>query len=386
MKLLHLSDLHLGKRVHEFSMLDDQRHILSCLLTLARQEAIDGVLIAGDIYDKTIPPVEAVELLDDFLTELTISGFPVFLISGNHDSPERLRFGSRILQRGQVHIAAAYTGHLPIITLTDAFGPVDIHLMPFLRPSDVNRQLGTSCASYQEAVKKVLHASPLDPSRRNVLIAHQFVTHSGQPPQISDSEVPSLGGIDQVDASLFHAFDYVALGHIHKPQAMGRQELRYAGSPLKYSFSEAKHEKKATLIELSKKGEVHIHLFPLSPRRELLEWSGSLRALETRQCYTSAPKESYMHITLTDRAEMVDAIGKVREVYPHTMLLDFAATGTDPTIRQGSLTQEDIQQQTPLQLFSGFFESQTGSSLTDSQQALFARVVQEGTEKGGKRE
>ena len=380
MKLLHISDLHLGKKLHDFSLLEDQRHILHRLLRIAAEEKADGVLVAGDIYDKTIPPVEAVALWDDFLTELSGLGICVLAISGNHDSPERLQYGSRIMQGQRVHIAGEYRGTLPSVTLHDAHGPCHVHLMPYLRPSTVNRHLDAKTASFQDCVAAALAAGSLNPAERNILVAHQFVTCGGQPPEASDSETKSLGGTDEVDAALFDAFDYVALGHIHKPQRMGRDTLRYSGSPLKFSFSESRYAKSATLVTLGEKGSVSIALLPLCPLRDLKQWKGTLAELQTRKCYDAASQDSYMHITLTDDAPILDAIGKVRVIYPRVMLLDFEGSPTSGGAQAAALTSRDVREKTPLALFSGFFEMQNGRPMSASECEAFA--VAAGEEEG----
>ena len=228
MKLLHLSDLHLGKRVKDFSMLEDQQYILAEILRIAGEEAPDAVLIAGDVYDKSVPPAEAVELFDDFLVRLSRLNTQVFVISGNHDSPERVAFGGRLMDSSGIHLSPVYSGQVQPLSLTDPFGTVDFYMLPFLKPAHVRRFFPDSeISSYTDALRTAIGQMPVDPSRRNVLITHQFVTGA----QRSDSEDISVGGTDNVDASVFDAFDYVALGHIHGPQHVGRETVRYCGTP-----------------------------------------------------------------------------------------------------------------------------------------------------------
>lgn len=247
MKLMHLSDLHLGKRVNEFSMLEDQRYILNQILELARREQVDGVLIAGDVYDKSVPSAEAVSLLDDFLVALAEDGRQVLLISGNHDSPERMAFGGRLMRSSGIHIAPVYNGRVEPVCLEDQYGPVRVYLLPFVKPAHIRRYFpDAAIESYTDALRIAVEAMDLDSSLRNLLVTHQFVTGAAR----CDSEELSLGGSDNVDGAVFDPFDYVALGHIHSPQRVGRETMRYCGTPLKYSFSEIGQKKSATLIQL----------------------------------------------------------------------------------------------------------------------------------------
>lgn len=254
MKLFHLSDLHLGKRVYAFSMLQDQRYVLEQVCALAEKHQLDGILLSGDLYDKPIPPVEAVQLLDEFLTKMQQMGIAVYAISGNHDSAGRVDFGSRILQQQNLHICGAFDGKLYHVSKEDAFGEIHFYLLPFLKPATVSAfREGGESLTYAEAVKWALETMDIDTTKRNVLLAHQFVTWKGTAEE-SDSETKTLGGVDEMDASLFFDFDYVALGHLHSPQRIGRDTIRYGGSPLKYSFSELRQKKGVTLVEIQEKG------------------------------------------------------------------------------------------------------------------------------------
>lgn len=262
MKLIHLSDLHLGKRVNDFSMLEDQQYILAEILQIIDREKPDGVLIAGDVYDKSVPSAEAVALLDDFLVRLSKRELRIFVISGNHDSPERMAFGGRLMERSGVHLAPVYDGRVEPVVLTDEYGPVKLYLLPFVKPSHVRRCFPErEIATYTDAVAAAVEAMGVDTAVRNVLVTHQFVTGAAR----CDSEELSVGGTDNVDASVFDPFDYVALGHIHGPQQVGRETVRYCGTPLKYSFSEAGHKKSVTVVELGAKGSVTIRTIPLKP-------------------------------------------------------------------------------------------------------------------------
>lgn len=324
MRLLHLADLHLGKRVNEFRMLPDQQYILKQILEYIETEPMDGVLIAGDVYDKTVPAAEAVQVFDWFLTELTRKQVPVFVISGNHDSAERLSFGAAIMENSGVHIAQTFDGRLTPISLEDAYGTVDIYLLPFVRPAQVSVYYPEEkIATYEDAIEAVLAHTTVDSKRRNVLVAHQFVTATGTTPEKSDSEYNSLGGLDKVDYQLFSAFDYVALGHLHGPQKVGRDTIRYAGSPLKYSFSEIQQKKSMTVVELDNTTNITVCQIPLIPKHDMRRIQGPLEQLLSKEIASQADTEDYLHVVLTDKKEIVDAIGKVRRVYPNVMQLDF---------------------------------------------------------------
>ena len=372
MKLIHLSDLHLGKRVNEFSMLEDQRYILGEILNIIDREQPHGVIIAGDVYDKSVPPTEAVALLDDFLAALAGRAVPVFLISGNHDSPERIAFGGRLMARSGVHLAPVYRGKVAPITLTDAHGPVNLYLLPFLKPTHVRRFFPErEISTYTDALATAIEAMEVDPTVRNVLVTHQFVTGAAR----CDSEEISVGGSDNVDVSVFDPFDYVALGHIHGPQQVGRKGVRYCGTPLKYSFSEASHKKSVTVVELEEKGNLTVRTVPLVPQRDLVELRGTYEQLTFRGFYqgTSYP-EDYVHITLTDEEDIPDAVRKLRVIYPYLMKLDYdnRRTRTEVSL-EGA---QDVQQKSPLELLEEFYQQQNGQPMGQEQQA-FARGLME---------
>ena len=255
-RFLHLADLHIGKRLNEFNLIEDQTYILDQIVEIAQAEQVGGVLIAGDVYDKSQPSIEAVELLDDFLTRLTSLGLSVCMISGNHDSPERLSFGSRMLEKTNLYVAGGFDGQLKKIRLADTHGPLNVYLLPFLKPPQIRPFFQGKIETYDQAIQAVLRTGALDKNERNILIAHQFVVSGDILPERSDSETMIVGGLDAVDASLFTDFDYVALGHLHRPQRIGLETIRYGGSPLKYSFSEARQDKQVTLIDLGPKGQI----------------------------------------------------------------------------------------------------------------------------------
>lgn len=371
MKLIHLSDLHLGKRVNEFSMLEDQQYILTEILQIIDREKPDGVMIAGDVYDKSVPSAEAVALLDDFLVRLAKRDLQVFLISGNHDSPERMAFGGRLMAQSGVHLAPVYDGKVSPITLTDEYGPVNLYLLPFLKPAHVRRCFPErEILTYTDALAAAIEAMGVDPAQRNVLVTHQFVTGAAR----CDSEEISVGGTDNVDVSVFEPFDYVALGHIHGPQQVGREAVRYCGTPLKYSFSEAKHQKSVTVVELGEKEAVSVRTVPLTPMRDLAELRGTYEELTFRGFYqgTSYPRD-YVHITLTDEEDIPNAVSKLRIIYPNLMKLDYDNKRTRAGI---VLEGAEDQQRSPLELLEEFYEKQNGQPMGEEQRA-FAKNLME---------
>lgn len=372
MKLIHLSDLHLGKRVNEFSMLEDQQYILTEILQIIDREAPDGVLIAGDVYDKSVPSAEAMALLDDFLVRLSGRKLQVFVISGNHDSPERMAFGGRLMADSGVHLAPVYGGKVEPITLTDQYGPLNLYLLPFLKPAHVRRWFPErEITTYTDALTAAIEAMGVDTAARNVLVTHQFVTGAVR----CDSEEVSVGGADSVDVSVFAPFDYVALGHLHGPQQVGRKTVRYCGTPLKYSFSEAGQQKSVTVVELGAKGDAAVRTVPLTPMRDMAELKGTYEALTFRDFYegTGYPGD-YVHITLTDEDDIPDAVSKLRVIYPYLMKLDYDNTRT----RAGGVidSPEDRGDRSPLELLEEFYEKQNGRPMEEVQRA-FARDLME---------
>ena len=397
MKFIHLSDLHLGKRVNGYSMLEDQEYILNEIKAVITAESPDAVLIAGDVYDKPVPPAEAVRLFDDFLVQLSRWGLKVFVISGNHDSPERIAFGSRLMDASGIYLSPVYDGTVTPVSLHDTYGVVDIYMLPFLKPAHVRRFYETETEqiqSYTDAMQTAISHLPLDHTRRNVLITHQFVTGSVR----AESEEISVGGSDNIDASVFAPFDYVALGHLHTPQncgqtaptgaaessadeqvgaphdtessaneqtgatrdtalsaveQIGATRIRYCGTPLKYSFSEAKDRKSVTVIELYEKGNLHIHTVPLKPLHDLVELKGTYDTVTARSFYEGTSwQEDYTHITLTDEEDIPDAIGKLRAIYHHLMKLDYDNKRTHSS---SEITADlAVEEKTPIQLFSDF--------------------------------
>lgn len=373
MKFLHLADLHLGKRVNGFSMLEDQAHILRQILAILDDEQPDGVLIAGDVYDKSVPSVEAVELLDGFLTELRARGVPVLLISGNHDSPERLAFGGRVMDSCGIHISPVYDGALAPVTLQDAFGPVHVWLLPFVKPAHMRRWFpDADIESYTDAVAEAVAHMDIDTAARNVLVTHQFVTGGAR----SGSEELSVGGTDNVDSGVFAPFDYVALGHLHGAQHIGRETIRYAGSPLKYSFSEARQHKSVTVVTLGEKGDVQVRTVALTPLRELREIRGSYDELTARSFYEHTTyRSNYLHLILTDEQDVFDAMSRLRTIYPYLMTLDYDNARTRAA--GGMSVPAETERRTPLELFEALYQRQNHRPMSEVQRAYIAQLMEQ---------
>lgn len=373
MKFLHLADLHLGKRVNGFSMLEDQAHILRQILAILDDEQPDGVLIAGDVYDKSVPTVEAVELLDGFLTELRTRGVPVLLISGNHDSPERLAFGGRVMDSCGIHISPVYDGALAPVTLHDTFGPVHVWLLPFVKPAHVRRWFpDADIESYTDAVAEAVAHMDIDTAARNVLVTHQFVTGGTR----SGSEELSVGGTDNVDSGVFAPFDYVALGHLHGAQHIGSETIRYAGSPLKYSFSEARQHKSVTVVTLGEKGDVQVRTVALTPLRELREIRGSYDELTARSFYEHTTYRSdYLHLILTDEQDVFDAMSRLRTIYPYLMTLDYDNARTRAA--GGMSVPAETERRTPSELFEALYLRQNHRPMSEVQRAYIAQLMEQ---------
>lgn len=370
MKLMHLSDLHLGKRLNEFSLLEDQAYILLKILNVADEEQPDAVLIAGDVYDKSIPSAEAVELFDDFLVRLSERKTQVFVISGNHDSPERLAFGGRLMDASGVHLSPVYSGHVEPVALTDNFGPVSFYMLPFVKPSHVRRFFpDETIENYNDALKVAIGDMKLNAGGRSVLIAHQFVTGAER----SESEEVSVGGLDNVDAAVFDGFDYAALGHIHGPQNIS-ERVRYCGTPLKYSFSEAKHNKSVTIVELGEKGALTVRRVPLIPKRDMVELRGRYEELMRRSFYENTNyQEDYVHITLTDEEDVPEAMGRLRVVYRNLMKLSYDNTRTRHASQIDGA--EDLDTKSPMDVFSEFYEKQNGTGLSEEQESFLKILI-----------
>ena len=372
MKLIHLSDLHLGKNVNGYSMIEDQKYILTEILGILEEEHPDGVIIAGDVYDKSIPSAEAVELFDDFLVKLSKRHLETFIISGNHDSAERLAFGNRLMNASGIHLAPAYDGTVSPFMLKDEFGETAVWCLPFIKPAHVRRFYpDAEITSYTDAVREAIAHMEIDSNRRNVLITHQFVTGAVR----SDSEEISVGGSDNVDASVFEPFDYVALGHIHGPQNIVENRIRYCGTPLKYSFSEANHKKSVSVVELKEKGSVTVRTIPLVPKHDMAEIRGTYEELTRKSFYENTSyRTDYMHITLTDEEDIPDAVSKLKVIYTNLMKLDYDNRRTrSQASAEGSA---DVEHKSPLELFEDLYVMQNGTELSEEQKTFLQGMIE----------
>lgn len=378
MRFIHLSDLHIGKRVNEFSMLEDQKYILAQILAVVEREKADFVILAGDIYDKPIPPGEAVQVFDGFLTRLANLDIPVFVISGNHDSAERLAFGAQLMNSRGVYLSPVYEGRVEPVCLEDSYGEVGIYLLPFVKPSTVRHAYeDEEIVSYEDAVRTAVAHMEIDRTRRNILVAHQFVTGASR----CESEEVSVGGVDNVDAAVFEPFDYVALGHIHSPQHVGRETVRYCGTPLKYSFSEAEQEKAVTLVEMRDKGEVEIRSIPLTPLRDMRKIRGTYMELTELSFYEGTNTEDYIQVTLTDEEDIPDGLQKLRVIYPNLMRLEYdnKRTRESRTVEGAN----EVEQKSELELFEEFYELQNNQPMNEQQEDFTRELIQSLLE-GGK--
>lgn len=370
MKLIHLSDLHIGKRVNGFSMIEDQIYILKQILEIIDRREPDGVLMAGDIYDKTVPSAEAVQVFDGFLSALVERMLPVFIISGNHDSAERLAFASRIMEKSGVYVSPVYSGSIQPVTMTDEWGEVNIYMLPFIKPAQIRSIFSEEeTGTYTEAVSAAVRAMDVHMQQRNILMTHQFVTGASR----CESEEISIGGSDNVDAAVFEPFDYVALGHLHGPQQAGAPHIRYCGTPLKYSFSEADHTKSVTILELREKGDLTISTEPLQPLRDMQKIRGTYMEVTNRAFYEDRNREDYFHITLTDEEDIPEAVSRLRTVYPNLMKLEY-----DNMRTRGSkdlILTEQVRTDSPAELLADFYKRQNGGEMSRQQAEFAAKLI-----------
>ena len=376
MKILHLGDLHLGKRVNEISMIEDQKFILDQIVTLVKEEKIDVILLCGDIYDKAIPTIEAIHLLDEFLEELSDLKVKVLMISGNHDSSERLSFGRNLFKRSNLYIASQFNQEIEKITIKEDGYNINFYMLPFVKPAYINHVLKIQTETYEECFKHLMEQVKINEDETNILLAHQFVTVGKNSPELSDSETSSLGGIDNIDYRLFDAFDYVALGHIHKPQAMGREMVRYAGSILKYSFSEIRKDKQATILTISKNKQISLSHHLLKPLRDMREMECSLESLLKRKCEIGN-EEDYMHVILTDEEQILDAIGKVRTVYPNVIQIRFKNRRHMMQYETIQMKENQIADQNPMELFEQFYKMQNHIDLDEKRAQMAISIFEE---------
>ena len=371
MKLFHISDLHIGKRVNEISMVEDQDYILKQIIRMTDSEKPDAVLIAGDVYDKSVPPADAVTLFDDFLFHLAQRRIPVLIISGNHDSPERLAFGNRLMAGAGIHLSPVYDGNVLPVTLSDEYGEVHFWLLPFIKPAHVRRFYPEeTIETYTDAVRTAIEKMDMDRTGRNVLLTHQFVTGAAT----CESEEISVGGSDNVDASVFEGIDYVALGHLHGPQNIGTNRVRYCGTPLKYSFSETGHAKSVTVVHLGAKGELRLETLPLVPRHDMRQIRGEFAQLTDRAFCSAQNAEDYLHVILTDEEDVPEALGRLRMIYPNIMKLSYDTTRTRSNqIIDGAI---EVQRKSPLDLFEELYVLQNNQPMSAQQKAFAQELIE----------
>ena len=376
MKLMHLSDLHLGKLVLEQSMIDDQKYILNQIIDIVKKEQVDIVLIAGDVYDKSIPTIEAVNLFSDFLTRLYKSKVLVFVISGNHDSKDRLSFGNELFVDNGIYIEGIFNGNLRCKTINDKDGKLNIYMLPFIKPVEIKRFYPDEIIdTYEDAIKCILKHSSINKSERNIIMVHQFVTSLGEAVIRSDSESISLGGIDNIDVTLFKDFDYVAMGHIHGPQKVGRETVRYSGSPLKYSFSEVNQKKSVCIIEFNSKENINISKIPLIPIRDMRVIKGPFDKLISKEIVNLENKNDYLDVVLTDDDYIINAIGKLRKFYPNILKLEYENKISSNEVLDN--IDIDKSNMSPIDLFSEFYKMQNGIELSTKKKKIIEEVIKE---------
>lgn len=377
MRFLHLGDLHLGKSMGDFDLIGDQKYILDQMLAVIRERTVDAVLIAGDVYDKAIPSEAATNLLDYFLCRLAETGAKTFLISGNHDSDDRLNYGSRLFQDNQIFISSVFRGELENYTVEDEQGEVDVYLLPFVKASQVRHYFpDAKIDSYDDAVRVIIEHAHLNRQKRNVIVAHQFVAGRSEDPVLAGSEsigTQSVGLVEKISYDCFDPFDYVALGHIHSPQKVGREEVRYAGSPLKYSLSEVNHIKSVPLVTLGEKGKVSVELIPLSPMRDLRHIKGSIRELLDKK-HVQSP-EDFIYATLTDEEIIGDAMGIFQQVYPNTVKIDYDNSHTRE-IEQVDLS-HIVENKSFSELISDFYQLMYQCEISEEEMDYMKMAAQE---------
>lgn len=376
MKFIHTGDLHIGKVLNGFSLLEDQRHILGQIIEIACRSNVDAVLLAGDLYDRSVPSSEAVTLLDHFISTLIHKGIKVLAISGNHDSPERLGFASTILSKQGFFMESCFGGELKCVTLEDKFGEIDFYLLPFMRPAFVNEFTEAKSESSQEGIIALIQEAKINISKRNVMIAHHFVTHSGMlPGECTNDDSIYVGDIDNIDASCFGMFDYTALGHIHRAMKIGPDNVYYSGSPLKYGLREANHAKGIYLVDIKEKGEIEIEKIPLIPLRDLRIIKGELGSLLKEDVVNASNPEDYICAVLTNQEELLDPIGKLRNVYPNVLQILFEKSERNNL--QSAADFEHIKEKSTQEMYDGFYQYVTGRPLDPKREAIIHEIIKE---------
>ncbi|MFR1776587.1 MAG: exonuclease SbcCD subunit D [Clostridia bacterium] len=379
MKILHLADLHFGKILQEQSLIEDQEYILKEIINIIKEKEIKALLISGDIYDRSVPPTEAVNLLDNFLKILIKDlKIKVFIISGNHDSKDRLGFGNKIFEDEGLYIESKYNGRLKKVRLEDEYGPLNIYMLPFIKPVEVKKFFEDDLENnYDLAINKIIEKEEIDESERNIIMVHQFVTAGNVKPERTESEVLSLGGIENVDVSNFKSFDYVAIGHVHRPQKIGRDTARYAGTILKYSFSEINHNKSIPIIDIKEKGNITINLLPLKPLRDMREIKGPIEELIKEENYKEGNLEDYIKAIITNEEPVYDAIGKIKKIYPNTLKLEIQNSKTINKNEEQNINLEELKKKSELELFSDFYKLQNNLDLNEEQKEIVKNIISE---------
>jgi len=377
MKFIHLGDLHIGRSIGEFNLIDDQRYILDQIIELTDKESVDAVLIAGDVYDKSVPSEEAVGLFDYFLCKLSKMGKKTFVISGNHDSDERLNFGSSLFADNDLYISAKFGGELYKKTVEDEYGSINIYMLPFVKASQVKYFYPEEeIDNYDKAVKVIINSANIDKNARNILIAHQFVIGQGEEPTLSGSEnlsVKNVGNVEKIGTDCFEMFDYVALGHIHSPQRIGRDTIRYSGSPLKYSLSEVNNKKSVPIIEVKNKGNIEIDFIPLIPMRDMRHIKGNLKQLLAPENIENP--DDYIYVTLTDEDIQDDAMAIFQQHYPNTISIDYDNSHTRE-LEQGDVHGAS-ENKSFEQLISDFYEMIYGCEIDEEEMKVMKEVARE---------
>ena len=379
MKILHLADLHLGKILQEQSLIEHQEYMLKEIIKIIKNEDIGAVLISGDVYDRSVPSAEAVNLLDNFLKilikELKIK---VFIISGNHDSKDRLGFGSKIFEDEGLYIESKYNGNLRKIEIEDEYGKLNIYMLPFIKPVEVKQYFEDDLENnYNTAINKIIKKEKINKEERNIILVHQFVTAGTVEPERSESEILTLGGIENVDVSNFDVYDYLAIGHVHRPQKIGRDTARYAGTMLKYSFSEINHNKTVPIIDFKEKGNIEINLKELAPIRDMREIKGPIEELLKKENYEKGNINDYIKAIITNEETVYDAIGQIRRIYPNTLKLEIRNSKTINSVEEQNLNLEKVKKKSELELFSDFYKSQNNVDLDENQKEIIKDIISE---------
>ena len=379
MRILHLADLHLGKILQEQPLIEDQKYMLEEIIKKVQEENIEIILISGDIYDRSIPQTDAVDMLDYFLNKLIKDlKKQVFMISGNHDSKERLGFGNKIFENDGLYISSKYEGQIKKVELQDEYGKLNIYLLQFIKPVEVKKYFEDEILSYDETIKKIIEKENIDETQRNIILTHQFVTCIGEEVERTDSETISLGGIDNVDISNYDKFDYVAIGHVHRPQRIGRDTARYAGTMLKYSFSEVNHKKTIPIIDFKEKGNINIKLVELTPLRDMREIKGPIEELTKKENYKNTNTEDYIKAIITNEEPVYDAIGQIRKVYPNVLKLEIQ--NSKSSVSQNDEKEKELQNiknKSEVELFNEFYKFQNYTELNDEQTQVIENIVKE---------